>query len=67
MLAGHTKFAPDRVFATIGNAYKSADVFTIDELQALCAQSAQTIIDTGEKVLTWRDTLGAKYSDLPGV
>ena len=32
MLAGHTKFAPDRLFATTGNAYKSADVFTIDEL-----------------------------------
>ena len=67
MLAGHTKFAPDCLFATIGNAYKSADVFTINELQALCAQSAQTIIETGAKVLVWRDTLGAKYSDLPGV
>ena len=67
MLAGHTKFAPDRLFATIGNAYKSADVFTIDELQALCAQSAESIIETGEKVLAWRDTLGVKYSDLPGV
>ena len=38
MLAGQTKFAPDHLLATIGNAYKSADVFTIDELQALCAQ-----------------------------
>ena len=67
MLTGHTKFAPDRLFATIGNAYKSADVFTINELQALCAQSAETIIETGEKVLVWRDILGGKYSDLPGV
>ena len=67
MLAGHTKFAPDRLFSIIGNAYKSADVFTIHELQALCVQSAQTSIETGEKVLVWRDTLGVKYSDLPGV
>ena len=66
MLAGHTKFAPDRLFATIGNAYRSADVFTIDELQALCSQSTQTI-EIGERVSVWRDTLRAKYSDLPGV
>ena len=43
MLAGHTKFAPDRLFATIRNAYKSSDVFIIDELRALCAQSAESI------------------------
>ena len=36
MLAGHTKFAPDRLFSIIGSAYKEADVFTIiDELKAL--------------------------------
>ena len=33
MLAGHTKFAPDHLFATIGSAYKSSDIFTISELQ----------------------------------
>ena len=66
-LAGHTKLGPDRPFATIGNAYKSADVFTSDELWALCAQSAESIIETGDQVLVWRDTLGVKYSDLPGV
>ena len=48
------------------NAYKSADVFIIDELKALCAQSAVTI-EIGKIVLVWRDILGAKYSDLPGV
>ena len=32
MLAGHTKFAPNCLFATIGNVYKSANVFTVDEL-----------------------------------
>ena len=67
MVAGHTKFAPDRLFATIGSAYKVADVFNIDELKSLCAPSATTLIETGENVLTWRDTLGVKYSDLPGV
>ena len=30
-------------------------------------QPAESIIETGEKVLVWRDLLGVKYSDLPGV
>ena len=67
MLAGHTKFAPDRLFAKTGSAYKTADVFTIHELQRLCTPSASTVVEDGDNVLTWRDTLGAKYSNLPGV
>lgn len=67
MIAGHTKFTPDRLFSVIGNAYKAADVFTICELQALCAQTADTFVEDGGHVLTWRQTLGRKYSDLPGV
>ena len=67
MIAGHTKFAPDRLFATVGSAYKTSDVFTVDELQALCSRSAMTWIEDGENVLTWRESLGQKYSDLPGV
>lgn len=35
MIAGHTKFSPDRLFATVGSAYKTSDVFTIDELQII--------------------------------
>ena len=67
MIAGHTKFAPDWLFATIGSAYKVADVFTINELKSLCTPSATTTIAKGENVLTWRETLAKKYSDLPGV
>ena len=51
----------------IGSAYKREDVFTIDELKALCDQSATTFIEDGQQVLTWRESLGEKYSDLPGV
>ena len=68
MIAGHTKFAPDRLFSSIGSAYKAADIFTVDELQSLCAQSAQTVvIEKGENTLAWRETISTKYSDLPGV
>ena len=67
MIAGHTKFAPDRLFSSIGSAYKAADIFTVDELQSLCARSAQTLIEKGENTLAWRETISTKYSDLPGV
>lgn len=67
MIAGHTKFAPDRLFSTIGCAYKTEDVFTIGDLKSICDKSATCHIETGEKVLTWRKTLGEKYLDLPGV
>ena len=69
MLAGHTKFAPDRLFAKVGSAYncKTADVFTIHELHALCTPLALTVVEDEQNMLTRRDTLGAKYSDLPGV
>jgi len=67
MLAGHTKFAPDRLFSAIGSAYKAADVFTINDLNEICAQSATAHIENGGDVFTWRNYLGLKYSDLPGV
>lgn len=49
MIAGHTKFAPDRLFATVGSAFNVADTFTIGELQTLCvsSSSAETFIETG--------------------
>ena len=67
MVAGHTWFAPDQLFSVTGSAYKREDVFTIHELKALCGQTATTFITNGQQVLTWRDSLGDKYSDLPGV
>ncbi len=67
MTAGHTKFAPDRLFSITGSAYKVADVFTIDDLKSICDKYAITHIENGDRVLTWRDSLGEKYSDLPSV
>ena len=67
MIAGHTKFAPDRLFSTIGCAYKTEDVFTINDLKSICDKCSTCFIETGETVLTWRNSLGEKYSDLPGV
>ena len=66
MVAGHTKFAPDRFFAQVSNSYNRSDVFTIDELKDICALHAHTTIEDGASVLQWRKTLCIKYSDLPG-
>ena len=67
MIAGHTKFTPDRLFSQIGCTYKTEDVFAIKDLKSICDQYTTTYIERGEGVLTWRDSLAAKYSDLPGV
>ena len=67
LVAGHTKFAPDRLFALVANAYNRADVFTVDELLGICQPFCTTTIESGSNVLDWRDALQKKYSDLPGV
>lgn len=67
MIAGHTKFAPDRLFSIVGSAYKCADVFNMDDLKQICEQGATTFIEDGSSVCTWRDLLGEKYTSLPGV
>ena len=67
MIAGHTKFAPDRLFSITGSAYKAADVFNIADLKALCNRCATTYIEEGDRVFKWRECLGEKYSDLPGI
>ena len=67
MVAGHTKFAPDRLFSITGGAYKAADVFNIEDLKQICQQGAVTFIMEGDGVYAFRELLGAKYSALPGV
>ena len=66
MIAGHTKFSPDRLFSQVVNSYNRKDLFTISELEELCLLHATTRIEDGTLVLKWRDVLGVKYSDLPG-
>ena len=67
MLAGHTKFASDRLFSQIASSYNHSDVFTIEELKSLCQSYATCFIEDGTKIFTWRDVLRDKNSNLPGV
>ena len=66
MVAGHTKFAPDHLFAQVSTSYNRRDVFTIEELKDVCELHAHTTIEDGVSVLQWCETLRNKYSDLPG-
>ena len=43
MVAGHTEFAPDRLFSVVGSAYEREYTFTIHELKGICDQCATTL------------------------
>ena len=45
MVSGHTKFAPDRLFAQVSNSYNCHDVFTISELKDICDLHAHMTIE----------------------
>ena len=67
LVAGHTKFAPDRLFALTGNAYNRADIFTAEELLEICQRFSTGCIEDGSHIFDWRSAMAKKYSDLPGV
>lgn len=67
LITGHTKFAPDRVFASIGSSYLHSDVFNIDELVAVAHNFSVAEIETGENILHWREKLEEKYTELRGI
>jgi hypothetical protein len=67
LLAGHTKFAPDRLFSLVANEYKREDTFTAEELRCICQKFGSAHIEDGANILPWRASLVKKYSELPGV
>ena len=66
LIAGHTKFTPDQLFARIAQTYNRSDVFTTEELQAVISQHADVVVEDGTVVCDWRTTL-LKYTKLPGI
>ena len=67
LVAGHTKFAPDRLFSLVANQYNREDVFTAEELRLICQKFSTSHIEDGSEILEWRSTLIKKYSELAGV
>ena len=47
MVAGHTKFAPDQMFAQIARTFYSSDIFNEEELKAVISRHATVIMDSG--------------------
>ena len=54
MIAGHTKFSPDRLFATLAKSCYSADVFNEESFIQVYHQHST---DRGGIIQCWRDTV----------
>ena len=67
LIAGNTKFVPDRVFSKVAKTYSCSDVFNIAELASVASNYSSVVIDDGDIVKTWREGTEEKYSKLPGV
>ena len=61
LIAGHTKFSPDLVFAKIAKSYNRSDVFNTEELKGVIALHADVVVDQGEIVCDWRTNLTKYY------
>ena len=59
LIAGHTKFSPDLVFAKIAKTYNRSDVFNT-ELKSVIVPHADVVVDRGEIVCDWRMNLTIK-------
>ena len=66
MIIGHTKFSVDQVFSRISQSYSQSDIFNTMELASCIGRYADTIVDQGEIMQNWRDSL-KKYTKLPGI
>lgn len=67
MVAGHTKFDPNRLFSCIARPFNHADTFNITQLAELISQYASVTVDDGKIVRAWRSLLPNKYTNLPGI
>ena len=67
LVAVHTNFAPDRLFASCSKTYNVSDVFHVVDLKELYAKHCSVSVCNETNIQTWRKYLSQCYSDLPGV
>lgn len=79
MVAGHTKFAPDRFFGLVKKAYRSTSVSSLPDLEKTVSNSSiagknlpQVTVNatTGQRYVTWYDWsrfLGSYFNAIPGI
>ena len=53
MVVGHTKFQPDRLFASIAKTFYKRDVFCIEMLDAIAKQYSTSYIFKSDQVLVF--------------
>ena len=57
MIAGHTKFSHDLLFAKVSQAFTRSDVFSTTELAEIASRYSTVVIDKGDVVQQWRTNL----------
>ena len=67
MVVGHTKFQPDRLFASVAKSFYSRDVFCIEMLQVIAQLYSTSYLFTAGDILQWRVALEPMYNALPGI
>ena len=67
MVTEHTKFAPELLFSQIAKSYYKSDVFNESDLHHLVEQFSRVMTDDEGIVRMWREKVGGKYSNLPGI
>ena len=67
LVVGHTKFEPDRLFASIAKTFYKRDVFCIEMLQAISELYSTSYVFKSCQMMQWRSVLGEKYCTLPGI
>ena len=67
LTVGHTKFAPDNLFASIAKTFYNSDVFCIEMLDHIVQQYATSLMFTPRLMKHWKKSLEQKYSTIPGI
>lgn len=67
LMAVHTKFTHDRLFASCSKTYNKSDVFSEGELGKHYSQHSQVNVSNSDGIHPWREALKASYSDIPGI
>lgn len=64
MIAGHTKFIVDQLFAKIAVTYNKSDVFNCQDLALVVGKHAEVTVDNRDIVKQWRLKLAQKFTKI---
>ena len=67
MTVDHTKFKPDKLFASIAKTFYDRDVFCIEMLRDVAELYSVTHTFTSSTIFQWRASFESKYSSILGI